>query len=151
MDQPIPFKLEKFSSGYAASFRLNDNSYIMEADEEVGGSWIRKRIEDYGDGSTDNMAPEWFYDDESFYTVTFRDMEQDDWDLTNRGEAIKILSTVQEFIKQIKAAGVERVHFSAAGDSAARARVYERMFKRANPRHMEIVNIMGEKDFYIEL
>ena len=150
MDQPLPFKVEKFHSGYAATFRLNGNSYVMEADEEVGGDWIRKRVEEYGDGSTDNMAPEWFDKDESFYTVTFRDMDNEDWDMTNRGEAVKVLSTVNEFVKQIIEAGVRRIHFSAAEDSASRARVYERKFKRANPRNMEIVNIMGEKDFYID-
>lgn len=153
LNDSAPFKLQQFPHGFGAFFKHNDNSYVMEADEDIGGERLQRQIEEYGnEGDIESMDPKWFDEDETYHVLTFKDENADDeWEMTNRGDALRILSTVMEFVKQITDKGVERIYFSAADDSPARSRVYERMFKRVASSNIVTYSHAGDKHFFIDV
>lgn len=150
MDKVALFKLEQHQHGFSATFDVGEHTYEVEADEDLGGREI-KALFDYSDASTKDVDPAWFDFEASFYELAFDDISAGiSFELKHRHDAILILSTVVEFIKQIVAKGVKRISFAARHDSSARAKVYERIAKRSSAKNVTVLPYKGKTIFLLD-
>jgi hypothetical protein len=101
-NKPLPFKLDKTPSGYAADVDVNGKNLFLKFQDIGGGTW------------------------EFFFKVDLS------WHKTGGGNEIVIFATVIEFLKQAsKKVKPKHIIFSAdKGEGASRTKLYQRMVKK---------------------